>query len=145
VSFLVEGSVRRAGDRIRVTAQLVEAGTAIHLWAERYDRHLDDVFAVQDDAQMIASALFGRIEDARLQQALRKPTDSMEAYDCFLRGLAHFRSFAEDSNQQAAAMLERAVRPTGTRQRQPIQADAHLVAYARARPVETAESLFPCC
>ena len=102
--------MRRAGDRIRVTAQLVEAGTAIHLWAERYDRHLDDVFAVQDEvAQMIASTLFGRIEDARLQQALRKPTDSMEAYDCFLRGLAHFRSFAEDSNQQAAAMLERAV------------------------------------
>ncbi len=110
VSFLVQGSVRRAGDRLRITAQLVEAGTGVHLWAERYDRHLDDVFAVQDEvAQMIASTLFGRIEDARLQQALRKPTDSMEAYDCFLRGLAHFRSHADDSNQQAAAMLERAV------------------------------------
>jgi adenylate cyclase len=110
VSFLVQGSVRRAGERLRITAQLVEAGTGLELWAERYDRHLDDVFAVQDEvAQMIASTLFGRIEDARLQQALRKPTDSMEAYDCFLRGLAHFRSFADDSNRQAAAMLERAV------------------------------------
>jgi tetratricopeptide (TPR) repeat protein len=88
----------------------VEAGTGVHLWAERYDRHLDDVFAVQDEvAQMIASTLFGRIEDARLQQALRKPTDSMVAYDYFLRGLAHFRSYADDGNQQAAAMLERAV------------------------------------
>jgi TolB-like protein len=110
VSYLDQGSVRRAGDRLRITAQLVEAGTGVHLWAERYDRHLDDVFTVQDEvAQMIASTLFGRIEDAKLQQALRRPTDSMAAYDYFLRGLAHFRSYADDGNQQAAAMLERAV------------------------------------
>jgi adenylate cyclase len=65
VSYLVQGSVRRAGDRLRITAQLVEAGAGVHLWAERYDRHLDDVFTVQDEvAQMIASTLFGRIEDA---------------------------------------------------------------------------------
>jgi adenylate cyclase len=65
VFYLVQDSVRRAGDRLRITAQLVEAGTGVHLWAERYDRHLDDVFTVQDEvAQMIASTLFGRIEDA---------------------------------------------------------------------------------
>jgi tetratricopeptide (TPR) repeat protein len=110
VTFLVEGSVRRAGDRLRITAQLIEAGTGVHLWADRYDRHLGDVFAVQDEvAQMIASTLFGRIEDAKLQQALRKPTNSMEAHDCFLRGLAHYRSHADYGNQEAAAMLEQAV------------------------------------
>ena len=110
VSYLVEGSVRRAGERLRITVQLIEAESGAQLWAERYDRHLDDVFAVQDEvAQTIASTLFGRIEDARLQLALRKPTESMAAYDFFLRGLAHFRGYADDANQQAAAMLEQAV------------------------------------
>ena len=65
VSYLLEGSVRRAGDRVRITAQLIEAATGAHLWAERYDRSLDDIFAVQDEvAQMIVAALFGRIQEA---------------------------------------------------------------------------------
>ena len=102
--------MRRTGDRLRVTAQLVEAGAGVQLWAERYDRHLDDVFAVQDEvAQTIAATLFGRIEDVRLQLALRKPTESMAAYDYFLRGVVHFRGYEDDSNLQAAAMLERAI------------------------------------
>ena len=97
VSYLLEGSVRRAGARVRITAQLIEAATGAHLWAERYDRSLDDIFAVQDEvAQTIVSTLVGRIEDARLQQSLRKPTTSLAAYDCLLRGLAHFRSDAGD-------------------------------------------------
>ena len=83
VSYLLEGSVRRAGDRVRITAQLIEAANGAHLWAERYDRSLDDIFAVQDEvAQHIVSTLVGRIEDARLQQSLRKPTVSLAAYDC---------------------------------------------------------------
>ena len=76
VSYLLEGSVRRAGARVRITAQLIEAATGAHLWAERYDRSLDDIFAVQDEvAQTIVSTLVGRIEDARLQQSLRRPHD----------------------------------------------------------------------
>jgi TolB-like protein len=110
VTYLVQGTVRRAGERLRVTAQLIEAGTDIHLWAERYDRQLDDVFTVQDEvAATIASTLFGRIEDATLQSVLQKPTESMVAYDYFLRGVAEFRSYADDSNQRAATLLEQAV------------------------------------
>lgn len=106
VSYLLEGSVRRAGARVRVTAQLIEAATGAHLWAEHYDRSLDDIFTVQDEvAQTIVSTLVGRIEDARLQQSLRKPTTSLVAYDCFLRGMAHFNT----ANQQALEMFEKAV------------------------------------
>ncbi|PZV35854.1 adenylate class-3/4/guanylyl cyclase [Mesorhizobium kowhaii] len=110
VSYLLEGSVRRAGARVRITAQLIEAATGAHLWAERYDRSLDDIFAVQDEvAQTIVSTLVGRIEDAMLQQSLRRPTTSLAAYDCLLRGLAHFRNDTETANQQAREMFEKAV------------------------------------
>ena len=91
--------------RFRVSVQ-----TGAHLWAERYDRSLDDIFAVQDEvAQTIVSTLVGRIEDARLQQSLRKPTTSLAAYDCLLRGLAHFRGDTETANQQALEMFEKAI------------------------------------
>ncbi|MEX0852507.1 MAG: adenylate/guanylate cyclase domain-containing protein [Bauldia sp.] len=110
VSYLLEGSIRRAGDRVRITAQLIEAATGMHLWAERYDRSLDDIFAVQDEvAQRIVATLFGRIEEAKIQQALRTPTVSLAAYDFLLRGLAHFRGHADDDNRKAREMFERAV------------------------------------
>jgi adenylate cyclase len=110
VSYLLEGSVRRAGVRVRITAQLIEAATGAHLWAERYDRSLDDIFAVQDEvAQTIVSTLVGRIEDARFRESLRKPTTSLAAYDCLLRGLAHWRSDMDNANQQALEMFEKAV------------------------------------
>jgi TolB-like protein/class 3 adenylate cyclase/Tfp pilus assembly protein PilF len=110
VSYLLEGSVRRAGERVRISAQLIEAATGSHLWAERYDRSLEDIFAVQDEvAQTIVSTLVGRIEDARLRQAFGGPTDSLAAYDCLLRGLAHYRGEGDDANQQALEMLEKAV------------------------------------
>ncbi|WP_245445651.1 adenylate/guanylate cyclase domain-containing protein [Mesorhizobium kowhaii] len=110
VSYLLEGSVRRAGSRLRITAQLIEAVTGAHLWAERYDRSPDDIFVVQDEvAQTIVTTLVGRIEDARLQQVLQRPTASLAAYDCLLRGLAHFRSDADTAIQQALEMFEKAV------------------------------------
>lgn len=110
VAFLVEGSIRRAGDRIRVTAQLIEAANGEHHWAERFDRGLTDVFAVQDEvAKMIVSTLVGRIEEAKFQQSLRKPTVSLAAYEFYLRGVAHLRGHGDDDNQQACRMLESAL------------------------------------
>jgi tetratricopeptide (TPR) repeat protein len=110
VSYLLEGSVRRAGDRIRITAQLIEAASGAHVWADRYDRKLTEIFEVQDEVTTtIVSTLVGRIEDAKLRQSLRKPTVSLAAYDFLLRGIAHFRGFAEADNQQACAFFEKAL------------------------------------
>ena len=75
VRYVVEGSVRRAGDRVRISAQLVDATTGNHVWAERYDRDVEDIFALQDEiAQTIAATLPGRVEAADVEQAKRKPT-----------------------------------------------------------------------
>ena len=108
--YLLEGSVRRSGDRIRITAQLIEAASGAHLWAERYDRSLTEIFEVQDEvATTIVSTLVGRIEDAKIQQSLRKPTVSLAAYDFLLRGIVHFRGYAADDNSRACAFFEKAL------------------------------------
>jgi TolB-like protein/Tfp pilus assembly protein PilF len=87
VRFILEGSVRSAGKSIRVTAQLVDATTGHHVWAERYDRELKDIFAVQDQiTQTIVSTLASRIDDAMLERSKRKSPGSLEAYDYVLRG-----------------------------------------------------------
>ena len=90
VQYVVEGSVRKAGNRVRVTAQLVEAETGNHVWAERYDRELEDIFAVQDEVvREIASAVPGRLNEAATDRARRKPSESLTAYDYLLRGEWH--------------------------------------------------------
>ncbi len=87
VRYIVEGSVRRAGDRLRVTAQLIDAATESHLWAERYDRDMNDVFAVQDDvARTIATTLEGRVVASGAEQVQRKLPRDWVAYDYFLKG-----------------------------------------------------------
>lgn len=110
VTYLVEGSVRRAGERIRVTVQLIEAASGAHLWSEHYDRSLTDIFIVQDEVtRTIVSTLVGQIESADLRQALRKPTTSLAAYEFYLRGLVHIRGYEPDDNRQAHAMFQAAV------------------------------------
>ncbi len=87
--YVVEGSIRKAGDRLRITAQLIEAASGNHLWAERYDRDLKDVFAVQDQIiGTIVGTLVGRLQAAGTEQASRKPPKSLAAYECVLRGKA---------------------------------------------------------
>jgi adenylate cyclase len=89
VDYVVEGSVRKAGNELRVTAQLVDTASGGHLWAERYDRNAEDIFAVQDDVvRTIVGTLVGRVQAAGAELAKRKPPASLAAYDCVLRGLA---------------------------------------------------------
>ena len=88
VEYVVEGSVRKAGHRVRITAQLIDAATGNHLWAERYDRDLDDIFAVQDEVvQRIASALFGQVEDAGAKRAKRKHPENLAAFTTTCSGV----------------------------------------------------------
>ncbi len=110
VQFVVEGSVRKVGNRVRITAQLVEAETRNHLWAERYDRELEDIFAVQDEVvATIAATLPGRVEHARVEHSRRAPTNSLSAYDCILRGNKHIRNYRRHEIADARAAFERAV------------------------------------
>jgi adenylate cyclase len=110
VDYVIEGSVRKAGDRIRVTVQLIDAETDRHVWAERYDRELEDIFSIQDEmTRAIVATLPGRVEAATHDRAKRKPTDNMAAYECVLAAkVLHHRSSRED-NTQAHRLLDRAI------------------------------------
>ncbi|MDB6162817.1 MAG: hypothetical protein JWL98_249 [Xanthomonadaceae bacterium] len=89
VHFVVEGSVRRMGDRIRITAQLIDAETGNHVWAEKFDRDLSDLFAVQDQVvRTIVSTLVGRVQVSDVERASRKPPANLAAYECVLKGNA---------------------------------------------------------
>jgi adenylate cyclase len=108
--YIVEGSVRRAGDRIRITAQLVEAAGGKEVWAERYDRDLGDLFAVQDAVtKAIVGSLPGRIEDAGARAAGRKRPENLSAYECYLRGRAYFREFDPGTSTAARDLFHRAI------------------------------------
>ena len=110
VEFVVEGSVRKAGNRIRVTVQLIDVKADRHVWADRYDRELEDIFAIQDElTQAIVATLPGRVEAVTRERAQRKPTNSMAAYEYVLTGKSlHHRSTKED-NAKALVMLDRAI------------------------------------
>jgi adenylate cyclase len=120
VRYVVEGSVRKAGDRVRVTAQLIDAASGNHLWADRYDRELVDIFALQDEiTQNIVSILPGRLEDADVERARRKQTANMTAYDHVLLGLMRFRRFSRDENAVAREEFRKAI------ELDPLYAHAH--------------------
>ncbi len=110
VHYLVEGSVRKAGNRVRVTVQLIDAESDRHVWADKFDRELADIFAIQDEVtSSIVATLPRRVEAAMRDRAAVKPTESMAAYECVLAGkLRHHRSTRED-NVVALGLLKRAV------------------------------------
>jgi adenylate cyclase len=110
VRYVLEGSVRRAGNRVRITAQLIDAETGHHLWADRYDRELADVFAVQDEiAQSIASAIAPGIISAEVQHAQRKDPSQLDAWDRAVRAHWHIRRFTQTDLAEARRLLEEAI------------------------------------
>jgi len=110
VRYVLEGSVRKANDRVRITAQLVDANTGGHLWAERYDRDLKNIFSLQDEVtQKIVQALVVKLTGDEQKRLSHKGTDNLEAYDCTLRGLDYFFRFTKKTNTQAREMFERAI------------------------------------
>ena len=109
VGYVVEGSVRRGGDRVRITAQLNDVATGSHIWAERYDRDLADVFAVQDEiTEAIVAAIEPQLYAAENFRARRKPPDSLDAWDLVMRALSHYWRVTRQDNVVAQALLEKA-------------------------------------
>ncbi|RWM89206.1 MAG: adenylate/guanylate cyclase domain-containing protein [Mesorhizobium sp.] len=110
IQYLVEGSVRKIGDRVRVTVQLIDTANDAHIWADKYDRKLDDIFAIQDEVTAaIAATLPGRVEAAQRDQLARAKPANMAAYECVLAAkVLHHRSTIAD-NERAQALINRAV------------------------------------
>jgi TolB-like protein len=109
VRYVLEGSVRKAGSRVRVTAQLIDGETGGHVWAERYDRDVADIFAVQDElTREIVAALALRLTDDERRRIARRGTDNVEAYDLFLRGRELVWLHARTAGEDGRALLERA-------------------------------------
>ena len=110
VQYVVEGSVRKVGSRVRITVQLVDGTADRHIWAERYDRQLEDIFAIQDEVTAaIVATLPGRVDAATSERASRKPTHNMAAYECVLAGKLHHHRATGTDNEAALRLLDRAL------------------------------------
>ena len=110
VAYVVEGSVRKASNHVRITAQLVEAASGNHIWAERYDHDLTDLFELQDEVtRSIVSAIPGRLETADLNRIKRKRPEDMAVYDYVLRGKMHHHRGTKDDNTEALRLLDKAI------------------------------------
>ncbi|MDF1607384.1 winged helix-turn-helix domain-containing protein [Hoeflea sp. YIM 152468] len=108
--YIVDGSVRREGNRLRVAVQLSEAATGVSLWADRYDRPMGDIFAVQDAVtQMIAASLGVKMQDTALTRALRKSPAELDAYDCLLHARRYTATLNEEMHAEARDLLEKAI------------------------------------
>jgi len=117
---VVQGSVRRAAGRVRVSVQLIDARTGLQVWGERYDGDMGDIFALQDEVtRMIAATLGAKIHDAGLQRAMTKTTAELGAYDCLLRARRYTWMLRADAHAEARDLLERAV------ELDPLSSDAH--------------------
>jgi len=116
VRYVLEGSVRKAGNKIRVTAQLVDAVAGHHIWAKKFDRELTEIFSLQDEiTQEIVAATGaigggrGALQQAELERISRKPTESLQAYDFFLRGVSHIDRLTKEDNLEARRLFQKAI------------------------------------
>ncbi|MGY4509070.1 winged helix-turn-helix domain-containing tetratricopeptide repeat protein [Bradyrhizobium sp. USDA 3650] len=110
VRYVLEGSVRKSGDRVRISGQLIEATTGAHLWADRFDSQLNDIFDLQDQVtSSVIGALFPQLERAEIERAKRVPTDNLQAYDYYLRALSSFYQFTREQNIEAIRLIRLAV------------------------------------
>jgi TolB-like protein/Flp pilus assembly protein TadD len=110
VRYVLEGSVRKVGNRVRITGQLLEAETGSHLWADRYDRTLDDIFVLQDEITMsVVGCLEPQLLAAEHARQRRKPPQSLDAWGCFIRASFLFSQHSEDSSRAALSLLDRAI------------------------------------
>jgi adenylate cyclase len=110
VRYVLEGSLRKGGSRIRVTAQLIEGETSKHVWAERYDRDIADIFAIQDEiSETVTVAIAPAIAAAERQRAMRKPPENLDAWAAYQRGLWHFDQVTVEGNRLAEQFFQKAI------------------------------------
>ena len=110
VRYVLEGSVRKAGNKVRITGQLIDVSTGAHLWADRFDGALEDVFDLQDRVTAsVVNAIAPKLEQAELERSQHKPTESLDAYDYYLRGMAAIQRWTREGNDEALAHFYRAV------------------------------------
>jgi len=110
VRYVLEGSVRKAGGKVRITGQLIDSETGSHLWADRFDGSLEDVFELQDQVTArVVSAIAPKITEAEMERTRRKPTGSLDAYDLYLRALALSHQFTPESLGEAVVILNKAM------------------------------------
>jgi len=110
VRYVLEGSVRKAGNRVRITGQLIDATAGTHLWAERFEGTLDDIFELQDRvAESVVGAIAPQLERAEIERAKRKPTGSLDAYDYYLRGMAHLHNGTREAIEAALPLFYKAI------------------------------------
>jgi adenylate cyclase len=110
VRYVLEGSVRKSGNRLRITGQLIDTTTAAHLWADRFDGQLEDVFNLQDRITgSVVGAISPKLEEAELERSRRKPTDNLDAYDHYLRAMANVHLWTQQGNRDALSHFYKAI------------------------------------
>ena len=109
VRYILEGSVRKAGSRLRITGQLIETATGVHLWADRFEGDVQSIFDLQDQVTArVVGAIAPKLEEAEIARVRQKPTESLDAYDCFLRGIAGLNKWSREGNDEALTHFYRA-------------------------------------